>query len=429
MANHAQPLPSTLIDLLNTSLLLQQLAPYLAIGSLLSLSRTCKAARAAVHSAEAFRYLDLSTTKATTVPGFPIDVGGTNWRAERMDESVTEDEFYAGPLRGIFYSKLSRLNALSHVRTMILDGLSVTAELVQEIISDQRFNVKLLSLRHVRHLNHRILRQVLDYVVRPSRPDGTPKLKALYIFGPKDFPVQDLSSQSPGCRSSPQSFGVLSSEGAQIGTSWNGKSFHSLTNSLTRCKDRWYHPRGRLLNLEINMEWAQTISKCEGVIAFDAVNCRGPGHSTGREYRDDENSMVSHYGSMPAVANIALGIGCHSCGSCTEKPPVWGKSPPHHLPLLSPPPLHSSSVREAQRPILTGGTEYPQLFARCYECLKGRWCQRCFKWWCEECYPDHMVGSRTDEVSSKIKVHMGLCAESCLREEMMVGAGSNGMWG
>jgi hypothetical protein len=87
------------------------------------------------------------------------------------------------------------------------------------------------------------------------------------------------------------------------------------------------------------------------------------------------------------------------------------------------------------------------LYARCEDCLKGRWCERCHKWWDEDCYAGSTVAQRTELQQTEItetletngttkmipkqtiKVHMGLCVDQCLVSEMMAGAGSNGMWG
>ena len=84
---------------------------------------------------------------------------------------------------------------------------------------------------------------------------------------------------------------------------------------------------------------------------------------------------------------------------------------------------------------------------RCEDCLKGRWCERCHKWWDEDCYAGSVVAQRTELQQTElaetlatdgttavipkhtIKVHMGLCVDHCLVGEMMAGAGSNGMWG
>ncbi len=117
----------------------------------------------------------------------PLGPGGA---AGRADDALTEDEFYGGPLRGIF-AALDRRRWLRAVSTLVLDGLTVTADVVREIIHEDRFAVRVLSLRGCRQLNQRRLCQVLMYAVRASRPAGTPRLRALYVFGPPDAAEED----------------------------------------------------------------------------------------------------------------------------------------------------------------------------------------------------------------------------------------------
>lgn len=441
-------LPPTLADLLSNSLVLRQTAPYLPVASIYALAAASKPLHHVVHhSPEVFRYLDLSTVKSAIVPYEPLDSGGVSWRAERMDESLTEDEFYSGPLRGIF-SRLERRRVLYNVHTMVLDGLSVPADLVREIIAEDRFNVRILSIREAKHLNERKLQQVLRYAVRPSRPAGTPKLKGIYFFSPREpMPIQDAQERkrSP----SPSSRGVLCSQGAQIGAEWNQKSSEALNAALARTEDKWYQCSGRMMAKRPSLDWAETLKACEGIIAFDAVLCRGPRHDATRAFVSENAPSLQNPASYlnPAIATVALGPnGCETCHSSPEGPAAFGHSSTSELPLLSPIPLHSSSIRAAQMPHTTDGSKHPPLFVRCEDCLKGRWCERCHKWWDEECYVGSTIAQRTElqqtefiqDVQSdgsaqvipkqSIKVHMGLCV-GCLVPEMEAGAGSNGMWG
>ncbi|KAK3203045.1 hypothetical protein GRF29_112g54701 [Pseudopithomyces chartarum] len=444
--------PPTLADLLTNSLVLRQTAPYLPVASIYALAATSKALHHIVHhSPDVFRYLDLSIVRSAILPYEPLDSGGISWRAERMDESLTEDEFYSGPLRGIFH-KLQRRQILQNVQTLVLDGLSVPADLVREIIAEDRFNVRILSIRETKHLNERKLQQVLRYAVRPSRPAGTPKIKGIYFFGKRDHapaPVEESPKRKNSRSSSPK--GVMSSQGAQIGAEWNQKSSEALNAALARTSDQWYQCSGRMIPKRVSPEWAETLKACEGIIAFDAVLCRGPRHDPSRAFistSDSEASGLPHPASYlsPAVATVALGPhGCEECKSCPESPAVFGQSPSSQLPLLSPIPLHSSSLRAAQIPHTIDGSNSPPLFVRCENCLKGRWCERCHKWWDEDCYTvsavaqrtelqqtEYMENATTDGIApskQSIKVHMGLCVNSCLVGEMMAGAGSNGMWG
>ena len=357
----------------------------------------------------------------------PIDTGGINWRAERMDEALSEDEFYSGPIRGIL-SNLARRNVLRSVSTMVLDGLAVPADVVREIVTEERYNVRILSIRGAKHLNERKLMHVLQDVSSPSRPKGRPKLKALYVFGPMD-PVREKYPDSD-----PRS--MMDVLDTQLGAEWNRRSQQAMASQLSHTHDRWWRSSGRMFRKTPSSEWAETLKACEGIISFDAVLCRGPRHGASSACSDLEDQRYSYL--PPAVATVALGpFTCVECGSCPEGLASFEFSPPHHLPLLAPPPLHSASVRSAQKPIYAAGTAPSGMVARCFECLRGRWCERCYKWWCESCYQpstrtalqqlEHMqqamLSSQVSDGGTKqeIKVHTGRCVDSCLVGEPMSG--------
>ncbi|KAF2500513.1 hypothetical protein BU16DRAFT_523282 [Lophium mytilinum] len=410
---------TTLVDLLSNTLVLRQTAPYLPASGLLALAATSKAFRSLVQqSPDVFRYLELSDVKSTWPNYVPLDSGGITWRNQRMDESLTEDEFYSGPIRGVF-AHLQRANFLKNVHTLVLDGLSVPADLVQEIIAEDRFNVRILSIREVVNLNERKLMDVLKYAVRPTRPEGTPKLKGLYVFGTRKLDY-DLVDHSPKKKKPPP------------GAEWNHRSADALNASLARTKDQWYQSHGNMIHRRVPHEWGPTLQACEGIIFFDAVLCRGPRHDASKAYiQEGQSSGEPHpFGYLPpAIATVALGpSGCASCHSTPEGPAIFGQSPASHLPLLSPPPRQSATIRAAQEPITTDGSGPPPLIVRCVDCLKGRWCERCHKWWDENCYAGSSVTGRTElqqteyfeekididiAVEQEIKVLANLCFPHC----------------
>ncbi|KAF2153245.1 hypothetical protein K461DRAFT_286045 [Myriangium duriaei CBS 260.36] len=366
---------TTLPDLLANHLILLQLTPYLPLPSLLSLSSTSTSLRSLLLThPSTFSHLDLSPVPSARLPASltaPLDRGGQSFRAERMDEALTEDEFYCGPLRGIF-SRLTRIGALAGVGTMVLDGLCVPADLVREIVADtERFKaLRVLSLRRCEHLNERKLCQVLKYAVRPGRAEGTPRLRALYVFGPRDGDVGS-GEVEVGTRGG----GVTEVEGAQIGAMIGA---HEVVGGADMALDPWYRRQGVVMSIPLS-DWAETLDACQGIIHFDAA---------GSEFLG------------PAMATISLG-GCASCGSCPEEPAIFGQHDETAFPLLAPPPLHSQTVKEAQRPygcvVRDGRTQYPPLILRCPECVRNRRCSTCNKWWCEACYqPPKAANIRAD---------------------------------
>ncbi|CZT15947.1 uncharacterized protein RCC_01786 [Ramularia collo-cygni] len=377
-------LPTTLIDLLSNSIILRQTIPYLPIRELRRLTLTSKALRELLYSSpDAWRHLNLTTVRRAIIDSSPIDVGGMSWRAERMDESLTEDDFYAGPLRGILGSLHSK-QVLKHVSTLILDGLSVPADLVREIISEDRYRVRILSVRECKNLNLSKLQQVLRYVTRPTRAEGTPVLQAMYIFGPKDGPQLKKAIQLPD--SSP-SLGVMGLQGAQIGAEWNQRSSEVLHSTMSDEQSKWYGCTGRAIRRPLS-DWAETLTVCKDIISFDAVLCRGPRH--------DITKVSSEDFLQPSIATVALGpSGCESCKTTPEIPAIFSVSSDSHLPLLGPVPSHSPTLRAALRPGKSEDSTFPRLILRCEDCLRGRWCEQCNRWWCENCYPDPVSRAHT----------------------------------
>ncbi|KAF4624775.1 hypothetical protein G7Y89_g13395 [Cudoniella acicularis] len=432
-------LSTSLLQLLSNPLVLYHTAPYLPVPALLALGASNKSFQSLVHGTPGvFRHLDLTQIKAAQFQLAAIDHGGEVWRNVQLDENVTEDDFYGGPLRGIF-SKLQRQHILQDVQTLILDGLSVTSDLVSEIICSDTFNVRILSVREVHHLNERKLQQALLYVIRPSRAPNTPKLEALYIFGPKDVaPVsrfeRHLNRYPAGIApidTIPSYGGVTYSPGAQIGAKWNQKSGDTLADEIKKNGDKWYQRSGKVIAKPPSEEWAETIRACEGIISFDAVLCHGPRH-THPISADKLQKSTPWYKQReahlpPRIATCAL-RSCCKCKTSPEGSSMFGRSPIEHFPLLAPPPLHSSTGKAAKTPSAED-TPDKKLLVRCLECLWNRYCESCHKWWCEDCYevpdpafhssvapqPWESVGSTTGgNPENDVK-----CAECIYRTQLM----------
>ncbi|EGE05169.1 hypothetical protein TEQG_04187 [Trichophyton equinum CBS 127.97] len=351
-------------DIISNSLILDNLAPYLSVASLFSLASTCTALRAVIMDTPyVFRYLDLTDCKGAQLSWMPAIHG--NMSAARMMEQPAEDEqLYSAPLRTIF-DDLNRRSVLQDVRTLILDGLPVTAELVSDILLTDRFRISLLSIRGCLYLDDHKLRQAIEYAAEePGNRSG-------------------VLANRPGCLS-------LGSE--------------------------WYRQSGQVLKLpSVQNGWAHTLQLCQGVISFDAPLCRGARHDPNlylmnnnnneshQQYHQATNSQFQHpQGDIalsvtaaasgpllpPAIATVSLGpAGCDGCRTSPEGPLVWQQSPEQHFPLLTPPPLHSYKTAVAKAPALRLD-ESPVLIAQCEECLRGRRCHRCNRWMCAACLPD-----------------------------------------
>lgn len=192
----------------------------------------------------------------------------------------------------------------------------------------------MLSIRGAQNLNHGKLRAALAYACRSSRPDNTPRLKALYVFG--EMP---------------------SAENADA--------------------DAWWSRKGRVLESTSDMDdWAQCLLACQGIISFDAVLCQGPRHANSPAF----GKTYVRSPANPAVATFAVG-GCAPCGKAPEGT-MTAQTHSSALPLLAPPPILASSVQAATTP----RPGHEDFVPRCAGCLNDRFCVTCNKWWCEACY-------------------------------------------
>lgn len=379
---------TSLVDILSNNLILDHMAPYLLPSSLFALASTSHLLRLIIlETPYVFRHLDLVHSRGAYLPTKnTVESDEEAHRGEYTSESLTEDNFYSAPLGRIF-ANLEHRSILQDVRTLVLDGLAVPADLVADIILGERFNVSILSIRDCRHLNERKLMQLLQYVVRPSRPRGTPRIKGIYHFTPMNHPRTMVRSRYRdwwSSRCAGQALcGAVATENTVLPHDQHQKSLQYYQNA-------WYRPSGKLFQRSIEDGWAQTIQRCEGAIAFDAVLCRGPRHNVELFTSSIENQVGRQRENRilgPAIATIAVGPdGCDVCHTSPEGPAIWGRSPPEQFPLLTPPPLHSSSIAAARRPALFPD-EHPAMIARCADCLNDRWCLRCNKWFCTSCLP------------------------------------------
>ena len=450
-------LPPTLLDLLSNDLLLTQILPYLPLAGINALLRTSHTLHDLLRTNElTYRLLDLSRSKSVYLPpslSTPIDGGGNNWRSQRMDENLTEDEFYSGPLRGVL-SRLSRKGILQNVYVLILDGLaSVTVDLVSDICCGAEYDVRILSIVGCANLNQRKLQELLRYLCREGRPEDQPRLKGLYVFGAGSGVDTSGNHAHVGI---PMLSGITRTEGATLG------SAPTTVHAATRAKgdaDLWYAPTGKMFSegYAQRSAWEEILQICKGVIAFDALLCTHM-HTEMEPYWHEASKdyLSQHKPGVPPLASVALGPeGCSGCGRAPHGSPVWGDTEATDFPMLRPPPF-SGRVVDAVRPPRLRRTPR-RLIASCTWCLANRHCESCKKWWCGQCYDPRGRSARLKDLeriseagldylpsrqelgfttgessrggSEAIKVFNNLCVENCLVGEMMAGAGSGGMWG
>lgn len=442
--------PTTLLHLLVNPIISDAILPFLPLSAIFGLSRTSHSYRDWVfNTPHVFRYLDLTNCKGAHIPSVgPIDSGGQSWRAERIDENLSEDEFYSGPLRNIL-NKFQRRGLLQDVTVLVLDKLgSVTNDIVHEIVTDPKYNVRLLSIRKCPNVGQTRLQQLLRHICRPNRPEGTPRLQGLYFF---TDPAHDHISAS---QIVDPSTGVAGADGATPGLLLPSKTLEQIDNAY-----KWYSPSGRVtfVGATVRSTWEETLLTCSGIIAFDAVHCKAMHHAAASVLHEASREfLATSKPGVPTIATLALGQdGCAGCGQAPEGTPVWGESDLMEFPLLAPPPF-SGKLMDAVRPPRPkdrNDSRPQKLIVSCTWCLVNRHCDSCERWWCSDCYNpkrskklrdlealsqadfSYLPPSRelekmaTSENLAKdsVKVFNGLCVENCLILEMTAGAGSNGM--
>ncbi|KAK4221036.1 hypothetical protein QBC38DRAFT_149796 [Podospora fimiseda] len=387
---------NALFQLLSNSLVLSHTTPYLSSHDVLKLGATSRGFRFLIyHSPQVFRRLDVSNIKATQLAPPPRStIGWPNVQVDG-DESVTAEDYLSAPLRNVF-SKLERLDILRDVQVLTLDGLSVTAGLVHDILNNPSYSVRILSLREVQNLNEHELCQALQYACRRSRPKGTPRLKGLYFFSPRDkSPLEVKETSRCSTPTSP----------ADVAAAWNMRSHTALTTALAEESETWYTRRGQQFSRKLEGDWASTLLACDGIIAFDAVLCGGPRHYNSSAYGKVDLEALRAAGSPIGVPQINVAThavdGCAGCGSAPEGWTTWGEnnfsSDIGRFPLLTPPPLHSSNLSATMCPeghsvktrlstVIQGDQEKARFIPRCFDCLRDRYCSGCHRWWCETCY-------------------------------------------
>ncbi|KAG9248777.1 hypothetical protein BJ878DRAFT_286855 [Calycina marina] len=345
-----------LLQLLSNTLVLQQTAPYLPISSKLALAATSKSFRDLVYSTkDVFRHCDLGTIKSAL--NGTSDSISPGWIDIEDRENWTRENFWARPVSVIF-QRLETRHVLQNVHTLVLDGCYVGLNVIHQIIIGDKLNVRILSIRQVRELDYWKLQEALRYAVRPTRPVNTPRLKGLYVFGVMDqnrkrkniYLSETYSSANRNI--SDQCFLLASPHG-----------------------NEWFGDDGLRYTALLNHEWANTIEECHGIISFDLPLCRGPRHAhakaTSRAFPLD-------------IATEPL-TGCSGCNAAPEGFLTLNRSF-DDLPLLAPIPLQCSTVKAAKTPAGVGSGPEKKLLMRCGNCLRDRYCHKCFKWWCEECY-------------------------------------------
>jgi hypothetical protein len=285
--------------------------------------------------------------------------------------------------------------------------------------------------------------ETLKHAVQHSGLKKLLTLEGIYIFGPKD-PLVQLESERYSRNVCDPQLPVLSVNGvtspyvAQTEALLRPRPLHDPRRPSSLDEDSWCYQYEETFSKLPIPGWEEILLFCSGIISFDAILCTGPRHRAPLAAKNSSTETMRWY-SRPdahlpaAIATIGL-RGCSTCHSAPEGMFVFGITPPEALPLLAPPPLHSSTLKAATKPRTSGNCNKSYLLARCKGCLRGRYCESCLKWWCEDCfensghdqspkYPEFVhsafeIRPRDGVEANNLKVYMGLCVEDCLVKKM-----------
>jgi hypothetical protein len=354
MASRSSP---NLLAIVSNHLVLSQLAPYLSISALFKLSVTSRKFKEIIENdPSAFRRLDFSTVR-----GVPTESCEVEPAEEHLIWKQNDDKWkkYCLPLTKVS-NILWKRNILPTVQTLILDRQYVHVEEIRNILVNNTYQIRLLSLLDVNGLDRVDFQNLIEDIFRGGRGSNSPCLEGIYYFGPPPVSHKFRDQLTEDDAVSPDS-----------ATGAEDLDFYNQVDS----PNPWYL-RSRVAFFqppEFESLYSPLLRATQGALVWDAVLCRASRHT----YPHPKFTVSP-------IASVALGPkGCHICHSAPEGP----GSTTNQLPLLSPLPFHSSSVKVAQS-ITSNGAPIASLpfYARCVYCLKHRWCAMCNKWWCENCY-------------------------------------------
>ena len=298
-----------LLEVLQNELIFRHLGPYLGI-SLLSLAATSKAIRVLVSKTPGvLAYLDLSGLRSLRSPSLAWKDAAYTVRAQ---EGLTEEELYSRPLDEIF-SALSSRGLMRQVRTLILDGASLTATTLTGLLCNSDCSIRILSIRGVYGISYISRLAVLRYVFRSSRLQVRHTLKALYFCSsPQKIGTVERAFRAMTVIGEHEHFSnnsVLTRSGASLGAGIrsSGKTRLDFDPFAFSPYSDFGHNQD-IAQSASDDAWLNFIRCHSDSLAFDVVLCPG-----------------DHILPNSEVATVRLS-GCQSCGSCPEKPAFVGQS-------------------------------------------------------------------------------------------------------
>lgn len=313
MEPSSKPSETSLLRVLQNSLILRLTSPYIGLHGLISLAAASKSFRnLTLHTPQVFSRVDLSNNKLCLMMTEDGDERHNGLISYMLDLHVwpgtaverTFNEYLARPLDSVM-GHLVKLDVLLDLRILILDGLAVPDPFLYALLCGEvKHNIRMLSIRGVKELHPESLARCIRYLIRSSRPHHPEGLQGLYYLTPPKL-INEVPSRRQVPTPAPTAIGVTNSVGARLGSDQVTSNLSTQTSSwdLPADADIWYNTLGEVKLNHNDQLWADLLDACEGLIAFDATVCRHDRSLSGDP--------------RPKIANIRLSS-CQSCDSSPE---------------------------------------------------------------------------------------------------------------
>ena len=241
----------SLSSLLHNDLILRHISPYLGITSLVSIAASSKKLRQIIFHPQTFQYVDLSILSRDMKPIAVHDAKRESDCTEPLNDSLTT---------------LRKHGVIQAVRTLILDKVNVSSEMLMSILCDDTYRIRTLSLRSVRTLSDLSLQRILRYMIRPGRPQGKPSLKALYYFQDAiDVPYPNLGDSTLDMV---QNEGVTNQSGARLGAGLQIPTYMDAANDPYSHSAYCFHGPSiyKTVTKDLTDDWAYLLRSCRGSV-------------------------------------------------------------------------------------------------------------------------------------------------------------------
>lgn len=210
--------------------------------------------------------MDLSTLPSSRLRNPPHDARHNRVYLQDLRlNRLSLSDYCPAPLLRVFLG-LKKKDMLLSVTTLVLDCLSVPSPLLRQILFDAPFNIRILTIRDVKWLCDEEFMQILQYLIRPPRPECSRKLKELQYFTLSNHEFSLTNTIRDTQTTSKTAHGVTTIAGSHLG------------QRPASIRSQYLHPRWASCSARIsaaqesaNEACAQLVKACQEIVAFDAM--------------------------------------------------------------------------------------------------------------------------------------------------------------